>query len=86
MKTRLEDTPFAGMVLKSNLFFANDRLLFCCAQISNIQTILGILDLYEKALGQGINKKKTTLFFSKFVSIEVKNAIKKFLGVLDKRV
>ena len=65
----------------SHLFFADDSLLFCHAQISDIHAIQEILELYEKALGQRINKEKTTLFFSKTVSMAVKNDIKNFLGV-----
>ena len=65
----------------SHLFFADDSLLFCCAQISDIYAIQEILELYEKASGQCINKEKTTLFFSKTVSMAVKNDIKNFLGV-----
>ena len=67
----------------SFLFFADDSLLFCRAQISDIQTIQEILDLYEHASGQHINKEKTTLFFSKSVPLEVKNDIKTFLGILE---
>ena len=37
--------------------------------------------MYEKALGQWINKEKKTFFFSKSVSLEVKNSIKNYLGV-----
>ncbi|XP_075663170.1 uncharacterized protein LOC142632688 [Castanea sativa] len=49
--------------------------------ISDIKAIQGILDLYEKAFGQHINKEKTALFFSKVVSMTTKNDIKNFLGV-----
>ena len=65
----------------SHLFFADDSFLFCRAQTSDIQTIQEILEVYEKASGQRINKEKTTLFFSKSVSLEVKNSIKNYLGV-----
>ena len=67
----------------SHLFFADNSLLFCRAQISDIQAIQEILELYEKASGQHINKEKTTLFFSKTISMTVKNDIKNFLGVLE---
>ena len=67
----------------SYLFFANDNLLFCCAKVGDIQTILNILQVYEKTLGQMINTKKSTLFFSKSVTEEVKNSIKAKLEVLE---
>jgi len=65
----------------SHLFFADDSLLFCRAQISDIRAIQGILDQYEKASRQCINKEKTTLFFSKAMPLATKNDIKNLLGV-----
>ena len=65
----------------SHIFFADDSLLFCRAQISDIRAIQGILDQYEKASGQRINKEKTTLFFSKVVPLATKNDIKNLFGV-----
>ena len=65
----------------SHLFFADDSLLFCRAQISDIQTIQEILEVYGRASGQQINKEKTTLFSSKSVSLEDKNSINTYLGV-----
>ena len=35
----------------SHSFFADDNLLFCCAQITDIQAIQEILELYKKASG-----------------------------------
>ena len=35
---------------------------------------------YEAALGQAINRQKTSLFFSKNTKLEVKDAIKNMLG------
>ena len=64
----------------SHVFFADDSLLFCRAQISDIRAIQGILDQYEKASGQRINKEKTTLFFSKAVPLATKNDIKNLFG------
>ncbi|KAL0010787.1 hypothetical protein SO802_005895 [Lithocarpus litseifolius] len=58
---------------------ASTKLIF--KQISDIKAIQEILALYEKALGQCINKEKTTLFFSKAVPMTTKNDIKNFLGV-----
>lgn len=63
------------------MFFADDSLLFCRAQMGDSQCILSILEKYERASGQKINKAKTTLFFSKNVSTATKNSIQEFLGV-----
>ena len=65
----------------SHLFFADDTLLFCRAELREVQTIQNILHKYELASGQKINSSKTTLFFGKFVSLVSKNAIKNLLGV-----
>ena len=65
----------------TNLFFADDTLLFCRARMEDLQAIQHILSLYEGAFGQQINREKTTLFFSKAVSEEKKREILSFLGV-----
>jgi hypothetical protein len=46
----------------NHLFFADDCLLFCKASVSEWQILTGILDEYEKALGQRLNKDKTSVF------------------------
>ena len=65
----------------SHLFFANDTLLFCKAELKELQIIQNLLKKYELASGQKINTDKNTLFFGKFVSLLSKNAIKNLLGV-----
>ena len=65
----------------TNLFFADDTLLFCQARMEDLQAIQHILSLYEGASGQQINREKTTLFFSKAMSEEKKGEILSFLGV-----
>lgn len=70
----VEDNKIRGFSLYNNgpyisyLFFADDSLLFCCANLDELNTIQGLLSLYKKALGQQLNRAKTTLFFSKHVS------------------
>lgn len=65
----------------SHLFFVGDTLLFCKAELREVQVICSILKKYELASGQKINIDKTNLFFGKSVSILSKNAIKNLLGV-----
>ena len=43
--------------------------------------VLDILKEYEEALGQKMNRCKTSLFFSKSVPVEVKHGIKMAIGV-----
>ena len=45
--------------------------------------VLEILDMYEGASGQKVNRSKTALFFSKHTLIEIKHDIKVALGVLE---
>ena len=65
----------------THLFFVDDILLFCRARTEELQVIQKILSVYEKALGQQVNRGKTTLFFSKVVTEETKREILTFLGV-----
>ncbi|XP_023919234.1 uncharacterized protein LOC112030800 [Quercus suber] len=62
---------------------SDDSLLFCRAIIKECGKVLEILNLYEEALGQKVNRSKTTLLFSKCTPIEAKHAIKVALGVLE---
>ncbi|GLT71413.1 hypothetical protein SLA2020_434330 [Shorea laevis] len=48
----------------SHLFFADDSLLFCRANFAEWCAIHEILESYEQASGQKINKDKTSIFFS----------------------
>jgi hypothetical protein len=49
----------------NHLFFADDSLLFCKADTVEWYCIQKVLDDYEKASGQKLNKGKTSLFFSR---------------------
>jgi hypothetical protein len=48
----------------NHLFFADDNLPFCKAGIVKWYCIQKVLDDYEKASGQKLNKGKTSLFFN----------------------
>ena len=65
----------------SHLFFADDSLLFCQANDNDCQTVLDILDTYEQALGQQINRGKIQLFFSTNTEQHIRNKISGLLGV-----
>ena len=49
--------------------------------MGDLLTLQDILDLYEKASGQQINRGKMTIFYSRVVSVERKVEISNFLGV-----
>ena len=65
----------------THLLFANDSLLFYRANMEKCGKILEILNIYEEASGQKVNRSKTSLFFSKNTSTNVKHEIKVALGV-----
>ena len=48
----------------SHLFFADNSVLFCREKESECQVILDNLSVYERGLGQKINKDKTNIFCS----------------------
>ena len=65
----------------SHLFFADDSVLFCRAKESECQVILDILSIYERGLGQKINKDKTNIFFSSNTQHDLQTRIQQLLGV-----
>ena len=67
----------------THLFFADDSLLFFRARKEDLQAIQNIITSYEHAFGQKINWEKTTLFFSKAVSNDMKREIMDLLGVAE---
>ena len=65
----------------THLFFVDDCLLFCRSTLEECQKIQELLAYYEVALGQMINKEKTTLFFSKNTDEQTQETIKVSLNV-----
>ena len=65
----------------THLLLIDDSLMFCRSTIEECDKLLDILYKYEEALGQKVNRSKTSLFFSNFVLEEVKHGIKVKLGV-----
>ena len=69
----------------THLFFADDSLVFCRANLAECQKVQNLLDIYEKASGQQLNQNKTGLFFSKSTPPFMLNLIKEFLGVQESK-
>ena len=65
----------------SQLFFADDSVLFYHAKQAKCQVILNILASYERGSGKKINKDKTNLFFSTNTPQDVRESIQQLLGV-----
>jgi hypothetical protein len=79
---KITGLPIARGGIKINhLLFVDDSLLFCRANFIERGNIQEILDRYEKASKQKLNREKTSIFFSKNTRIEVKEYIASILGV-----
>ncbi|XP_042962749.1 uncharacterized protein LOC122297028 [Carya illinoinensis] len=64
----------------NHLLFADDSVIFCQADVSTNANILSLLELYERASGQCINKEKTSMVFSKNVDEVVRANIMAMWG------
>jgi hypothetical protein len=65
----------------SHLFFVDDSLLFCKANSVEWRRLTKILEKYEKASGQKLNKEKTSLFFSRNTSLAKREEISHLSGL-----
>ena len=64
----------------SHLLFADDSLVFCKANMTECSNIWKILQDFEMASGQKMNREKTSLFFSKNTPTETQESIKELFG------
>ena len=65
----------------SHLFFADDNLIFCKANSVEWRRLTKLLEKYEVASGQKLNKEKTSIFFSRNTSPEKKLEISQLSGL-----
>lgn len=65
----------------NHLLFADDSVIFGRASNAEMKRIQGLLDIYGKASGQCLNKKKTTIFFSSNTPWEARTQIQQGAGV-----
>ena len=64
----------------SHLFFVDNSLLFCHANIEECEELMQILHVYESSTSQQLNREKTSLFFSRNKPLETKERIQHCLG------
>lgn len=57
-----------GRMKLNHLFFAEDNFLFCKANVSEWCHLPQVIDTYEQASGQKLNKKKASIFVSRSTS------------------
>lgn len=65
----------------SHLFFADDSSLFCKANSVEWRRLMRLLEKYENASGQKLNKDKTSIFFSRNTSLDRRHEITQLLGI-----
>ena len=64
----------------SQIFFADDSLIFCKASLAECEALQRILKVYEDASGQQLNQAKTSLFFSRNTPSAIQEEIKQRFG------
>jgi ribonuclease HI len=65
----------------NHIFFADDSLLFCKASQEQWQRLSMLLNAYEKASGQQLNKDKTGVFFSRNTDSKTRQKIMRMAGI-----
>jgi hypothetical protein len=73
--------PSLGGTRVNHLFFADDSLLFCKANIFEWMHIQEVLRVYEEVLGQKLNRGKTSVFFSRNTKVDTRDHIMSVVGV-----
>ncbi|XP_050241151.1 uncharacterized protein LOC126690058 [Quercus robur] len=66
--------------IMDKLGFKNDSLIFCRASLAECDSLQSILQVYECASGQQLNRAKTSLFFSSNTDHSVQEEIKSRFG------
>jgi hypothetical protein len=71
---RISGLPIAHKGIRLNhLFFADDSWLFCKANIFELLCIKEVLETFEKAYGQKLNRDKNSIFFSRKTKGKLRN-------------
>lgn len=61
-------------------FFTDDSYIYCHATKEEATQVMEILAIFEQASGQKINTSKSSVFFSRNVKQEIKDALIEILG------
>lgn len=77
------EVPTSRRVSRINhIFFVDNSLLFYKANLRHWQKLTSLLETYEQASGQRLNKSKTAIFFSRNTPREIKEEILEVSGIL----
>lgn len=69
------------MLRRSQIFFADDTLIFGRAKIPELARVKELLEIYEVASGQVINLLKSDIMFSRGLTVEKGRRLADVLGV-----
>ncbi|KAA3460632.1 Retrovirus-related Pol polyprotein LINE-1 [Gossypium australe] len=64
----------------SHLFFADDLVIFCKAQIDQARLLKSILSLFCETSGHKISTRKSNIFYSKNIEADIRNQISQLFG------
>ena len=67
----------------NHLFFADDSLILMRARENDAKELKYILELYEQAAGQKVNRDKSSIMFSPNTSQEIRSEIKSCLSIVS---
>ncbi|XP_021597623.1 uncharacterized protein LOC110603924 [Manihot esculenta] len=68
----------------SHLFFADDSLIFFKANVQEALELKRILRMYENASGQVVNFQKSSIFFSRYTPVALRDSVCLVLQVEEK--
>lgn len=72
-----------GVPTISHMFFADDSYILCKAISEDTTQVVNLPHIFEKVLGQKINREKSYVFFSSYTTTEVRHEICNILGFAE---
>ncbi|KAL8099281.1 hypothetical protein AgCh_031813 [Apium graveolens] len=67
----------------SHMLFADDSYIYYRANMEEAGRMMEMLEVYEKATGQKVNMKKSSVFFSANIKVHDRANICEFLGMVE---
>ena len=64
----------------NHLLFVDDSLIFMSAKVASAERMNEILQIYSECSGQCVNKEKSSIYFSPYTIIPVRQSMKQTLG------
>lgn len=72
-----------GTPIISHLFYADDIVVFSNGRKSSLRAILNVLKNYEDWSGQMMNKKKSSVLFSKHIPVARRKSLLGFISFME---